>query len=298
MIQAVLKAKGFSAGAADSVFGRATTNAVRGFQDGADLPVTGIVDEATGRALGLPFWNGIVRVRLDPPYRDAAKFPAETTFEFQSLTPEGWASSWAHRGYQNGNPLTLRAVRTNNPGAVNISTWQRNLMKGYVGKTEPDNSPNRNETTIYLAPEYGVAMWGYLLRIRYFRGRRDPVTLRQIIEKYRGGLPPQPYLDGYRRFSQGVLSGNSVIDLYDNHQLAVLAIAAYSHELGFWWPLSDAQMQNAFAITDEYSRAFERQNSGDGPPFDATLNDEADTPQAIGNEEVFYDGEVGMQRRE
>ena len=288
MIQAVLKSKGFYQGHFDGVFGAATTAAVKAFQSHGNLPVTGTVDAVTGKALAVPYWNGIVSLRLDPPYRDPAKFPAGTDFEFQSLAPGGFASSWPHKGYQSGNPLTLRAVRTNNPGAVNISSWQRTLMKGYIGKTEPDNSADRNETTIYLAPEYGVAMWGYLLRIRYFRGQHAPVTLRQVIDKYRGGLAPGPYIEGYKRFSNGLLSAEGAIDLYDNRQLAVLAIAAYSHELGFWWPLSDEQMQRAFAMTDDYSRAFEQRDLSDGLR-DETLDDEADTPRAIANEEIIQD---------
>ena len=57
--------------------------------------------------------------------------------------------------------------------------------------------------------------------------------------------------------------------------------------------LSDLKGQ-AFAITDQYSHAFDQQSTGDGPPMDATLNDDADTPRAIGNEEMFYDVDAGV----
>jgi hypothetical protein len=46
-------------------------------------------------------------------------------------------------------------------------------------------------------------------------------------------------------------------------------------------------MQTAFAITDEYSRAFEQRDSSDPRSRDDTLDDDRDTPRAISNEEVF-----------
>lgn len=46
------------------------------------------------------------------------------------------------------------------------------------------------------------------------------------------------------------LSGSTFIDLYDNRQLAQLAVAAFSHELSFRYPLSDEQMARAFETTD------------------------------------------------
>ena len=50
---------------------------------------------------------------------------------------------------------------------------------------------------------------------------------------------------------------------------------------------SKPEMQTAFAITDEYSRAFEQRDSSDPRSRDDTLDDDRDTPRAISNEEVF-----------
>jgi hypothetical protein len=49
----------------------------------------------------------------------------------------------------------------------------------------------------------------------------------------------------------------------------------------------EARMQTAFAITDEYSRAFEQRDALDVRSKDDTLDDDRDTPRAISNEEVF-----------
>jgi len=51
---------------------------------------------------------------------------------------------------------------------------------------------------IYASPEQGVAAWGYLLRVRYFHGDTSPVTLRAIIDKYRGGNNADDYIRGYK----------------------------------------------------------------------------------------------------
>lgn len=257
IIQKVLAAKGYYTATVDADFGDLTEKAVKKFQADASLTVDGIVNKATGNALGLPFWTPFVELELVPPYRDDTKYPDGTKFRFQSLWPGGFYSSWAHRGYHSDNPMSKRALRSNNPGAVNISNWQRDTMKGYVGRTEADASSDANKTTIYSAPEYGVAMWAFLLRVKYFNGRRDPVSLRAIIDKYRGGLSPDPYLAGYKKYSQGVLEPNSMIDLYKPDQLGRLAIAAYSHELGFWFPLTNGQMDMAVAICDGYVQSWQ-----------------------------------------
>ena len=44
-----------------------------------------------------------------------------------------------------------RSVRTNNPGALNISAWQKE-RRGFVGVTPPDSAGNK--TTIYRTPEH------------------------------------------------------------------------------------------------------------------------------------------------
>jgi hypothetical protein len=130
-------------------------------------------------------------------------------------------------------------------------------MPGYVGQSQADNSPDANKTTIYASPEYGVAAWAHMLRVRYFNGDHRPRTLLEIIRKYAGGNSIEDYINGYHRFSNGELNADTLIDLYNSQQMAVLAIAAYSHELSFWYPLSDAQMQRAFQLADETTRRWE-----------------------------------------
>jgi len=60
-VQRVLQERGFYQTAIDGDFGSGTENAVRGFQLSLHLPVTGQVDEATARALGLDHLIGPVR---------------------------------------------------------------------------------------------------------------------------------------------------------------------------------------------------------------------------------------------
>jgi peptidoglycan hydrolase-like protein with peptidoglycan-binding domain len=52
-VQQALKRHGFVATDRAGVFGGNTANAVRGFQTKRQLPATGVVDQATWRALGL-----------------------------------------------------------------------------------------------------------------------------------------------------------------------------------------------------------------------------------------------------
>ena len=68
---------------------------------------------------------------------------------FGSLVPGGFFSA-------DPDDLNVhRSIRTNNPGALNFSSWQKSRL-GYVGITQPDNSPDHNVTTIYRTPEHGV----------------------------------------------------------------------------------------------------------------------------------------------
>ncbi len=52
-VQEALKRQGFGSTDRPGVFGRNTADAVRRFQTKRALPVTGVVDQATWRALGL-----------------------------------------------------------------------------------------------------------------------------------------------------------------------------------------------------------------------------------------------------
>ena len=76
-----------------------------------------------------------------------------------------------------------RSIRTNNPGALNISNWQK-TFPGYAGKTPPDGAGN--VTTIYVTPEHGVAAWYHLLTDRYGYGEDGSFVLLKLARKYAG----------------------------------------------------------------------------------------------------------------
>jgi hypothetical protein len=83
-----------------------------------------------------------------------------TNTQFGSLIPGGFFSSDPF------NHSVPRSIRTNNPGALNISSWQR-TRPGFVGVTESDGSSNQNVTTIYRTPEHGVGSWFHLIKDIY-----------------------------------------------------------------------------------------------------------------------------------
>jgi len=251
LLQSVLTDKSVYASTIDGLFGSQTTSAVKSFQMSNGMTVDGIVGIETGKALGLPFWDANKSRRLATPFRDGAKYPESIEFSFSSLIGVGhFFSGQPDADYSSSNMLTRRALRTNNPGAINISKWQRDSMRGYVGCTLPDHYGN--QTAVYETPEHGVAAWGFLLRKIYFKGKKDKVTIGDIVDKYRGDNPRDPYIDGYKKYSDGKLAEDFEIDLYDNRELARLAIAAYSHEFGSWYPLTDQQLLAGFLITDGY----------------------------------------------
>jgi D-alanyl-D-alanine carboxypeptidase len=251
LLQSVLTDKSVYTAAIDGLFGSQTTSAVKSFQTSNGMTVDGVVGSQTGKALGLPFWDANKSRHLEPPFRDYVKYPDNIEFSFRSLIGIGnFFSSQPDATYSSSNMLTRRALRTNNPGAINISKWQRDSMRGYVGCTLPDHYGN--QTAVYETPEHGVAAWGFLLRKIYFKGETDKVTIGDIVDKYRGDNPRDPYIDGYKKYSGGKLAEDYEIDLYDNRELARLAIAAYSHEFGSWYPLTDQQLLTGFSITDEY----------------------------------------------
>jgi D-alanyl-D-alanine carboxypeptidase len=251
LLQRVFEDKGLYSSAVDGLFGPQTKSAAKSFQTMQGITADGIVSTQTGKAMGLPFWDTHIARRLDPPFRDDAKYPQSDEFNFRSLIEIGnFFSGHPDSDYSSSNTLTRRALRTNNPGAINISKWQRDSMSGYVGSTLP--GPEGNKTAVYETPEFGIAAWGFLLRKIYFNGKKDKVTVGAIVDKYRGTNSRAPYIDGYKKYSDGKLTEDYEVDLYDNAELARLAIAAYSHELGFWYPLTDEQLLAGFTITDSY----------------------------------------------
>ena len=251
LLQCVLEDKGLFTSAIDGSFGPQTASAVKAFQAAHGITADGVVSAQTGKAMGLPFWDTDIARRLDEPFRNDTKYPKGTEFDFRSLVGVGnFFSGQPDVKYDSSNTLTRRALRTNNPGAINISNWQKDSMKGYIGCTLPDRYGNK--TSIYEAPEYGVAAWGFLIRQIYFNGSKENVTVGEIVDKYRGDNSREPYIDGYKKYSNGKFNQDYKVDLYDNRQLARLAVASYSHEFGSWYPLTDEQLLAGFAVTDDY----------------------------------------------
>src|SRR3954471_19804135 len=93
-------------------------------------------------------------------------------------------------GFYSADPFNRSvpvSIRCNNPGAINGAAWETSYP-GYVDTVE--TTPG-NKTTIFEAPEYGVAAWWELLR-RYNAAGAD--TVEAIITRYGGGQDYSEYL--------------------------------------------------------------------------------------------------------
>jgi hypothetical protein len=142
-------------------------------------------------------------------------------------------------------------VRINNPGALNVSSWQK-TRPGYVGFSDPDGSADHNVTTIYRTPEHGVASWFYLINRVYGFGTSEKFSLLQLAQRYAGrdtGAAVDAYLTGWRSASQGALGSTSIIDISDDQQMLELGRSMFTHEAGRPTPLQDAQI--IFGIQNE-----------------------------------------------
>ncbi len=150
-------------------------------------------------------------------------------------------------GYFSSTPFDLsmrRSIRTNNPGALNVSQWQRSYP-GFCDVTQPDSAGN--VTSIYRTPEHGVGAWLHLIAVRYGFGLRGAITLRQLAQRYAGTSDPnapavRTYLDGWTGASQGSLTPDGTLVLGDDGSLLSLGKAMFHHEAGEPTPLHDAQI--------------------------------------------------------
>ena len=128
---------------------------------------------------------------------------------------------------------------------MNFSTWQRSLP-GYVGLTPPDNSPDKNRTTIYRTPEHGVAAWFVLLSEKYGFAASGRFSLEQLARKY-AGRDAKPsavnaYIKGWSEASGGRLNASSTFRVNNTGEMLDLGKAMFEHEIGKPSPLSDAQI--------------------------------------------------------
>jgi hypothetical protein len=163
---------------------------------------------------------------------------------FGALVPKGFFSA------NPDNLATPRSIRTNNPGALNFSGWQRSRL-GYVGITQPDSSPTHNMTTIYRTPEHGVAAWYHMLAVLYFPG--GSFTLQALAQRYAGANASrdaiQAYINGWTRWYDPPITPTTAISTTDTDAMIPLAKAMFSHEAGVVTPVQDNQI--AFAIERE-----------------------------------------------
>ena len=93
-------------------------------------------------------------------------------------------------GFYSSNPFDRSvpvSIRCNNPGAINGAAWEK-TYPGYVDTVE--TTPG-NKTTIFEAPEYGVAVWWELLR-RY--SAAGVATVGGVINRYGGGQDYSAYI--------------------------------------------------------------------------------------------------------
>lgn len=263
VVQDALIKHGYDLGpaGADGDFGFATIVALQQFQSqqfgngGIDL----IVGPATGKALGLawPRHNQGVPPLLDAvekfagptfpapqPASAGPSFSEATAPNYRSLTPGGVFSA---------TPFDLsikRSIRTNNPGALNITAWQK-AFRGYAGVTQSDQAGNR--TTIYATPEHGIAAWYFLLDKRYGYGAAGTLVVGDLARRYAGVAAPdhpaaKSYVTGWRKWSDNILTATAQLRLDNDQDMLTLARGMFGHEIGAKSPLHDNQVTNALAL--------------------------------------------------
>ncbi len=163
---------------------------------------------------------------------------------FRSLVPHGFFSS-------DPDDLNVRrSVRTNNPGALNISNWQKSFA-GFVGLTPEDRAGNR--TSIYVTPEHGVAAWYKLLTEIYGYGTNEKFSLSELAIRYSGAdsrhdKAVDNYLKAWSYWSNGDLRDSSTIFFGDFDQLLMLAKSMFAHEAGFPTPLLESQISEGIKL--------------------------------------------------
>ena len=152
---------------------------------------------------------------------------------YRSLIPGGFYSADPF------NRTVPVSIRCNNPGAINGAAWER-TYPGYVDTVE--TTPG-NKTTIFEAPEFGVAVWWELLR-RY--ASKGVETVGGIIQRYGGG---QDY-SGYIRFvaDKTGFSARKKVPLDDDDTLLAFGRAMFHYEAGRQTPLKNEQLLYGFRL--------------------------------------------------
>ena len=169
-------------------------------------------------------------------------------------------------GFFSSNPFDRSvpvSIRCNNPGAINGAAWEK-TYPGYVDTVE--TTPG-NKTTIFEAPEFGVAVWWELLR-RY--ATRGIDTVGGVINQYGGG---QDY-SGYIRFvtAKTGFPARKKVSLDDDDMLLAFARAMFHYEAGRPTPLKAEQV--LYGLRLGRNKGSE-ERAGAPPPV---TRDEAVTP--------------------
>lgn len=256
-VQTAMINQGFDVGSAgaDGDFGWHTLASVRQIQlqsfgpNGVDL----VVGPTTAAALGITDWpreNDLAS--FSPASLSAYGRAIETGPEYRSLSGR----------YFSADPFDLavkRSIRTNNPGALNITNWQRRFP-GYANVTQPDNQGN--VTTIYWTPEHGIAAWHHLMTDRYGWGASGKFSLETLAKRYAGiddsnHKAVKSYLAGWRRRSGNVLSGQSILSLDVDGEMITLGKAMFGHECAGTSPIESEQIVMALDL----------KRRGNLPPF-------------------------------
>jgi putative peptidoglycan binding protein len=159
-------------------------------------------------------------------------------------------------GFYSSNPFDRTvpvSIRCNNPGAINGAAWEKRYP-GYVDTVE--TTPG-NKTTIFEAPEYGVAVWWELLR-RY--AGVDATTVGEIIDKYGGGQDYSAYISFVAR--ETGYSARKKVALDDDEVLLAFGKAMFHYEAGRATPLKDEQILYGLKL----GRAKGRETVAGEPP--------------------------------
>jgi D-alanyl-D-alanine carboxypeptidase len=163
---------------------------------------------------------------------------------FGTLVKDGWFSATPD------DTGISRAIRTNNPGALNMSASRQRMRPGFVGQTPADAAGN--VTTIYQTPEQGIAAWYFLLSNRYGFGKAGQFDLASVARRYAGqnatAAEVKAYTDGWSKWSNGALKPETVVHFAIDEELLDFAKATFAHEAGAVSPLHDDQILYGFAL--------------------------------------------------
>ena len=138
-------------------------------------------------------------------------------------------------------------------GAINGAAWEKKYP-GYVDTVE--TTPG-NKTTIFEAPEYGVAVWWELLRRYAAEGAK---TVGEIINTYGGGQDYSAYI-GFVTRKTGYTAKKSVA-LDDDEVLLAFGKAMFHYEAGRATPLKDEQILYGLKV----GRAKGKEDTAGQPP--------------------------------